>query len=689
MSTSQALPVPPAASAARAADGAAAPRLGLLTRGLQRVASLPALLPEWQLVHGTRGAVLDAVLAWGHRPSARAAEQHAQRHGLPLLRAEDGFARSVELGHRSAPLGIVVDDLGMHFDASRPSRLERLVGLPLTPERAQRACALRRAWVEARVSKYNHARDAAPAGDSRARVLVVDQTVGDASIAAGGAGAAHFQAMLEAALDEQPQAGILLKVHPDVIAGRKRGHFERLSAGQAQRVQIIGHDVHPAALLERCDAVYAVTSLMGFEALLWQRPVRCFGMPFYAGWGLTRDHQAAPERRHAVPLEALLHAALIDYARYVDPETGARCEVERLVEHLALQRRMRARFAPQLQALRFSRWKKPIARAFFSGSELQFLRRAAPASPAAPVVVWGARPAPPARATLRVEDGFMRSVGLGADLTRPLSWVQDDLGIYFDATRPSRLEALLLGTEFTPDLLARSRALREAIVAAGITKYNVGAGASLSLPRDGRRRVLVPGQVESDASIALGAAGMRSNLELLRAARAARPHAHLIYKPHPDVLAGLRAGRGMLDACRAHCDQVVTDATMGRLLDAVDEVHTLTSLAGFEALLRGKAVVTWGLPFYAGWGLTDDRAPAASPALQRRTRRLSLDELVAATLVLYPAYVSRVSGAFTTPERALHELVAWQRSGVRDAAPSPWHRLRRGALVLAARLRGA
>ena len=80
----------------------------------------------------------------------------------------------------------------------------------------------------------------------------------------------------------------------------------------------------------------------------------------------------------------------------------------------------------------------------------------------------------------------------------------------------------------------------------------------------------------------------------------------MIYKPHPDVLAGLRGSRAEAqrtqDACRAHCDEIVTDVPMGRLLDAVDEVHTLTSLAGFEALLRGKAVVTWGLPFYAGWG---------------------------------------------------------------------------------------
>jgi capsular polysaccharide export protein len=265
--------------------------------------------------------------------------------------------------------------------------------------------------------------------------------------------------MLQAALDEHPDLPVLLKVHPDVVAGRKRGHFDSLSAGAASRVALLATEAHAPSLLERAAAVYAVTSQLGFEALLWQRPVRCFGMPFYAGWGLTRDALAPPDRRNvgrAVTFDALVDAALVQYPRYLDPETRRRCEVERLIDHLELQRGMRTRFAPAAHAIGFSRWKKPIARAFFSGSELRFLRRAPAAPQAMPVVVWGAKPAPAQRATLRVEDGFIRSVGLGADLTRPLSWVQDDLGIYFDATKPSRLEVLLQDSVFTPELLQRA-----------------------------------------------------------------------------------------------------------------------------------------------------------------------------------------------------------------------------------------
>jgi capsular polysaccharide export protein len=144
------------------------------------------------------------------------------------------------------------------------------------------------------------------------------------------------------------------------------------------------------------------------------------------------------------------------------------------------------------------------------------------------------------------------------------------------------------------------------------------------------------------------------------------------------VVAGLRKkGEGEDEAVR-WCNEVVIDAAMGELLAAVDEVHVLTSLAGFEALLRGKIVACYGQPFYAGWGLTNDHAPLA-----RRTRRVTLDELVAGALILYPTYVSRTTGRFTTPERALDELLDWRQKA--KAGLPLWRRFLRLALRLGKR----
>lgn len=322
-----------------------------------------------------------------------------------------------------------------------------------------------------------------------------------------------------------------------------------------------------------------------------------------------------------------------------------------------------------IYALDFSSWKRKPLTLCFPDQQVHFVSCLDKVPDGAMLVVWGMRAVPEASkrgiSVARVEDGFLRSVGLGADLIRPLSWVVDMRGMYFDATQPSDLEALLAEAAFSDDLLRRAATLRKRIAACGLTKYNVGA-SRWQRPRGAASVVLVPGQVESDASILYGAPGIKTNLGLLQAVRAAIPDAHLIYKPHPDVVAGLRAaGTGEYEAS-GWCDKVVMDAPMGELLREVDEVHCLTSLTGFEALLRGKKVVCYGQPFYSSWGLTEDYAPVA-----RRTRRLSLDELVAGALILYPRYMSRTKNAVITPEEALDELMAWLRHGGQSA---PWWR---------------
>jgi capsular polysaccharide export protein len=124
------------------------------------------------------------------------------------------------------------------------------------------------------------------------------------------------------------------------------------------------------------------------------------------------------------------------------------------------------------------------------------------------------------------------------------------------------------------------------------------------------------------------------------------------------------------------CDEVLVTASIQQLFRQIDALHVLTSIAGFEALLRGVEVHTWGLPFYAGWGLTDDQLRC-----ERRGRGLPLDALVHAALIEYPRYVSRHSGLFIEPEQAIEELLAWraapvQRLSLRQRIFRHWGRLR-------------
>ena len=268
---------------------------------------------------------------------------------------------------------------------------------------------------------------------------------------------------------------------------------------------------------------------------------------------------------------------------------------------------------------------------------------------------------------MRLEDGFLRSVGLGADLIAPLSWVIDGRGIYYGSATASDLEHLLQTAVFDEPLLARAAALRQRLVAQRLSKYNLDHSCRTAWQRPANRHcvLLVTGQVESDASIQHGAPGVRTNLGLLRAAREAAPDAYIVYKPHPDVVAGLRAaGQGEAEA-RHWCDEILLRGSIAHVFDQVDEVHVMTSLAGFEALLRGCRVVCHGQPFYSGYGLTQDRLPLA-----RRSRCLSLDELVAASLIVYPVYVDRATGAQCEVEQAVSNLISWRATG--DSSNAWW-----------------
>ena len=265
---------------------------------------------------------------------------------------------------------------------------------------------------------------------------------------------------------------------------------------------------------------------------------------------------------------------------------------------------------------------------------------------------------------VRIEDGFLRSVGLGSSHVGGASLVIDDQGIYFDPRQPSTLEALLQQADFDAGLIARAQRLTQQVVRAGLTKYNVGARRPAVLGGTGRRRLLVPGQVEDDASVRLGAPRVGTNLALLRRVREAEPGAWIVYKPHPDTEAGARRGAlADADALR-YADEVVRGTAAVALFPLVDGVHTMTSLLGFEALLRGLPVITWGQPFYAGWGLTDDRDPPPC-----RTRRRSLDELVAATLIAYPRYVHPETGRRCEAEVVV-EWLATRAAAPASRAPS-------------------
>ena len=668
-------------------------RLGAALSGLLRMPHLAAFFDAASVeALALARPGLDGVIGWGLKPSAQRGERAAKRRGLPFWRIEDGFLRSVGLGKEGAPtVSLIVDDIGLYYDARAPSRLELLLrGGGLAPLHGRAADLIERIRRD-RLTKYNHLPDRplALARSGRRVILLADQVAGDLSIAGACASAASFAHMAETALAEAGGARVLLRRHPDVAAGKARGCLDGLA--RDGRFETVADDVSPHAVLDVADEVWTVSSQLGFDALLRGLPVTTFGAPFYAGYGLTRDRAEEPQalaafaRRAGAPLHLndLAAGALLTYARYADPVLRRRIEAEEALDRLVLWRRRAQANAGTHLVYGFSRWKRPIARAYLSGprASVTFVDGyAAPTGQGQRVCVWGGKgPDDFARrvkasgaAFMRMEDGFLRSVGLGSNFVFPASICLDRSGLYYDARQPSDLETLLASADFDAPLLARAAALRARIVTAKLTKYNLGGEPppDLLALAAGREILLVPGQVTDDASIRFGAPGIASNEALLHAVRGHAPDACIIYKEHPDVVSGNR--KGAIGSAGALADAVIGTGALLPLIAACDGLHTMTSLSGFEALLRGKPVTCWGQPFFAGWGLTTDMLPLA-----RRQRALTLDQLVAAALILYPLYLDPRTRLFCEAEDVVALIEAARRKDADLpplAGPQQWAR---------------
>jgi len=657
---------------------------GLLElRGSRTEAALAAaLLPDFTIAGrfpGTRDGHLAGILTWSAARNERRERRRATALGVPFVRLGHGLLRVPPGWSNTTPVvSATAHELIGPSSAADILDADRLL---LTrgwesPALLERAASARRSIV---------ARQLAGPWWNSGPTSELPQRDGFALILAGAnrSSSPALRAVLGAAIAEHGPDRIVLLASND--EDRLAAPASFVSNAVARGCAVLTQRADPWKAIRRAGVVYAGGGEAGFLALLAGVEVRCFAECFYSGWGVTSDEAGVPQKPFARTVEEIFAGACLIATRYLDPFHNTATSLEETLELIGEWRKIEATNRGIAVCLGMSFWKRRQVAGFLqSGAGPLVFRRTARAAlckarsrPGSAVAVWTSR-APDGLAKsaedqgiplVRVEDGFIRSVGLGSDFMPAASLVLDKRSMYFDPRVCSDLELLLLETEFDAALIERARRLIAQLVARGVTKYNLGKSTAAIQWSPGRRRILVPGQVEDDLSIQLGGAGATGNLDLLRRVRVANPGAFIAYKPHPDVEAGHRKGRIPDAATLGLADAIIRDVSTAALLAEIDELHTLTSLTGFEALLRGRRVAVYGKPFYAGWGLTTDFAGID------RGRRLSLEELVAGALILYPRYLDPLTRLPCGPEVVIERI----------DKPELW---KPGPLVLARRLQG-
>ena len=236
---------------------------------------------------------------------------------------------------------------------------------------------------------------------------------------------------------------------------------------------------------------------------------------------------------------------------------------------------------------------------------------------------------------LLLEDGFIRSFGLGVEGSPSFSIVKDNVGIYYDATTPSKLENILNSYDFKSDreLMQMAKEARAKIIEYKISKYNNFKEVNLSYLENGTEKILIVAQTYGDSSLEYGLANKFSTIEMIADAIRDNPNAEVYIKIHPDVLSGKKKSDISEDDIPSSCYVLTDNVNPIELMNHFDKIYTKTSGMGFEALLLDKEVHCYGIPFYAGWGETKDKQQLA-----RRKRELTIDEIFAGAYILYTEY---------------------------------------------------
>ena len=472
----------------------------------------------------------DCRAVWRSSPWRGPLSRLAQRGLIDLAILEDGLLRGPGAWMRRAPrLSVVVGEI-----VGRPAAFPSPSGILekedcSKPELLARARGAMRDLVALRLGGDCWRADSglsaiAPAGRASA-LLVLQEKYGSQS-PANAAAARRMLAHARVSLDP----GRVLVVAPDARPGsREWRRAAALAAEQGWR--FIDRCVSPWTLLDGAGSILTLGHEIGLLGLVRGLPVHCFGRPFYAGWGATLDDAAVASRGALRTPEEIFAAACLLATKYFDPFTGREGAFEQACALLAEWRRRNETNKTISAVVGVSFWKRRRIRDLLSSTEGApvFARRPSTAVAIArkrggAVAFWTSREPPELSALARqsqvpliqIEDGFLRSVGLGADFIPGLSIVADRQGIYFDPSKPSDFETLMNETVFDQALLDRARRLAGELARRGVTKYNVGG----ALPRIdapvGVRRIFVPGQVEDDRSVLLGGAGVLGNLDLLK-----------------------------------------------------------------------------------------------------------------------------------------------------------------------------
>jgi capsular polysaccharide export protein len=588
----------------------------------------------------------------------------------PILRLKDGIFAGYSNKKPSYSFYYAFES-DIYYNLKKESNIESLLRSHWNPTEeewntAHLAIQMINKYGITKFNDYPHIFESAMGGVGYQNILLVDQPIDDESVILGNANEETFNDMLLYAFDNYQYANIYVKLHPDTIDGKKEGYLQKLlvkhGLNDHPSIKVIDTHCNITSFFHFINDIFVVTSQVGFEALLRNKNVRCFGTPFYSGWGLTTDMQTLSYPKPQRSLMDLFIALVLKHTLYLNPFTKKKGNILDLLEYISIQQRHTNRKNVAFYNTEFIEYKNIDILLNADRKNFSAITKSKQIPKHIDDFIVTDKKSTfqevePLKYRAFLSQGFLFANAVNPDDV--LSLIVDHNGPYYDHKAQSDLDYMLNHESYTDyEKLCAEQFLIDLRGKFLMDMKNEDNGNILAeKQKSGKKVIFVPGQrEEDDMTLVGGDIAIPSDYELLVAILQKVENSLIIYKPAPgskikklnDLGKGCLINLASLVKERQNHFVFEFDASISHCIDAADEVHLLNHTCGLEAIVKGKKVVTYGLPFFGGLGLTEDRQK-----FPRKKREISLEEFALSVYMLYPRYKLPNEEHFTSASNAL------------------------------------
>lgn len=587
----------------------------------------------------------------------------------PILRLTSGIISSYLT--KEETLSIYKSTNGIYFDSTQDNNLDLLLRSSWQPDSediyiANLSIEMIKKYRITKTNEYPDVSFSFFSNNEFPNILLIDQIIDSPKVILGNSNEQTFNDMLLSVFHSYPNYNIYVKLHPDTINHNKEGYLQKLlkkySLLDYPLIHVINENYNVISFFDFVEEIFVVTSQVGFEAILRDKKVTCYGLPFYSGWGLTNDMQVSKKTKPNRNTVELFVAIMIKYTKYLNPFTKKLGTILDLLEYISLQKR----HSLNKKAIIFNTNKNNsllVKKLFKNYSEVNSLSNFHKHEDK-PIIftdhIHSYEKLSKDYPSSFIREGFLFPNSLNNK--KASSIILDYSGAYFNPSIYSDLDFLLNYEYFTEYeyLIAEKFLINyEKQLSTLLSKESSENLLKIINNSSNKKIVFIIGQDENSELLFYGKQdNIQNNFQLISEVCKKTSNSLIIYKPPSNginkyySLFNSNSLQTLKNLANKNNNSFYIEKKLSFLkcISLSEEIHTINSNFGLDAIIQSKKVFTYGLPFYGGYGLTNDMY-----SYPKEKSSLSILDLILGTYIYYPIYYMNGNSFFMNANNTLEK----------------------------------